>query len=451
MSEDVRGGRMSLVRAALGNVGSTLASTALLLLTGILTARVLGPEGKGNYAFAMLVPHLAVNVSMLGLTTALVFFVARDRRQAGSALGTSLAVVLAVAGTCTGALLLLARSLNSGNSPTALLSVTAWAIPALAGYGLCRHALLGLERMSGVYVLNALDKAILLALLLAATLAGRGALANFCLLYSISAGVGFALALALTLPALGGRLRVSRSYAGSSLRYGLRSHLGWLAEILNYRLDMLIVQLLGGAVTLGFYSVAVSIAETLWLIPNCVSVVLLPHLVARGAKGSVSTPLVCRALLLMSLLGGVGLAVLGLPLVVGLYGQAFEPAFAPLALLLPGVALYSIVRPLGADFAARGKPGLASAAAGVSLLLTVVLDVSLIPAFGAEGAAAASTLAYAARAVLMVYLYTRLAGVPARAVLLPRLGDAGTIWSSLVRALRRPSSPPTPAVAEELP
>ena len=49
---------------------------------------------------------------------------------------------------------------------------------------------------------------------------------------------------------------------------------------------------------------------------------------------------------------------------------------------------------MGDVFRGRGRPGLPSILAGVAIVVTVVLDVLLIPPFGAVGAAVASTCAY---------------------------------------------------------
>jgi O-antigen/teichoic acid export membrane protein len=56
----------------------------------------------------------------------------------------------------------------------------------------------------------------------------------------------------------------------------------------------------------------------------------------------------------------------------------------------------------------RGSPGLNSIVLGVGLVITVVLDLLLIPRFGALGAATASTAAYLCTDGLLVGLLLRL-------------------------------------------
>jgi O-antigen/teichoic acid export membrane protein len=67
------------------------------------------------------------------------------------------------------------------------------------------------------------------------------------------------------------------------------------------------------------------------------------------------------------------------------------------------------------------------------LLLGVTLDIILIPAHGASGAAIATSVALITGGVTSMVLYARLDPFPLRALWLPRRGDL-----ALLRALTRP-------------
>jgi O-antigen/teichoic acid export membrane protein len=58
----------------------------------------------------------------------------------------------------------------------------------------------------------------------------------------------------------------------------------------------------------------------------------------------------------------------------------------------------------------RGSPGLNSIVLGIGLVITVVLDLLLIPRYGALGAATASTAAYLCTDGMLVGLLLRLSG-----------------------------------------
>jgi Na+-driven multidrug efflux pump len=52
-----------------------------------------------------------------------------------------------------------------------------------------------------------------------------------------------------------------------------------------------------------------------------------------------------------------------------------------------------------------GRPGLNSLAMGVGLAITVILDVLLIPPFGAAGAAVASAAAYTSTSLALIWFF----------------------------------------------
>jgi len=414
---------LSLAKAALGSISSTLIGNILLLLTGVLTARLLGPEGKGLYVFAFLIPQLAVNVLSLGVGSAGAYFIARGEQGAGPALGTALAIVLPLGLASSFALEVVVRG-GAWRSPGApYVALAGWSIVPTMSYALVRHTLLGLQRYERFNILNVLDKLVLLLCLVAGVLAGRTDALALCRLNVAAsfaaAGLGF-----LLLPRdVLAHLSITPTFAGRVLSYGLRGHVGWLAELLNYRLDMLFVSALAGATELGLYSAAVSLAETLWLVPSCVSVIMMPRLAGSRSDPTSTTATVCRLVVPLTATGAVVAGVLGGFLLRLLYGAAFAPARLPFNLLLPGVAAYALVRILSADFGARGRPGVASVVSWISLAVTVALDLTLIGRHGASGAAFASTAAYLTSTVVAVAVYHRLTALPVGRLLVPRQPD----------------------------
>ena len=72
-----------------------------------------------------------------------------------------------------------------------------------------------------------------------------------------------------------------------------------------------------------------------------------------------------------------------------------------------------------------GKPRLNLYVSGVSLIITVTLDLVLIPRLNIVGAAIASTASYSVAAFLLVFFFIRETGVSLREVLLPSSEDLG--------------------------
>jgi O-antigen/teichoic acid export membrane protein len=88
-----------------------------------------------------------------------------------------------------------------------------------------------------------------------------------------------------------------------------------------------------------------------------------------------------------------------------LYGSAFASAVVPAQIILLGLTLDGLGGVITGFLYGTGRPGLNSLAMGVGLAVTVVLDLILIPRYGATGAAAASAVAYVASTLALVWFY----------------------------------------------
>jgi O-antigen/teichoic acid export membrane protein len=107
------------------------------------------------------------------------------------------------------------------------------------------------------------------------------------------------------------------------------------------------------------------------------------------------TPRVFWNILAITIIGAIVLALFGNLVIRIVFSSAFLDAYIPLLVLLPGVVLLGAGKVLTHDMAGRGYPQYNSITAGVSLVVTVILDFALIPKMGVAGAAIASTISYA--------------------------------------------------------
>ncbi|MGE5234232.1 MAG: hypothetical protein ACM3OB_08970, partial [Acidobacteriota bacterium] len=91
--------------------------------------------------------------------------------------------------------------------------------------------------------------------------------------------------------------------------------------------------------------------------------------------------------------------------------------------LLPGVALLGVGRVMVAAFTGRGAANQALLVGLVSLPLTFVAFLLVIPDHGATGAAVVSGCSYVVASLLAAYLFFRSTGAPFAAALVPRSSD----------------------------
>lgn len=188
-----------------------------------------------------------------------------------------------------------------------------------------------------------------------------------------------------------------------------------LVLLLNslYHVDVLMLRPWTGSVETSNYKAALAMAEFLWFVPLAVQGVLVQstsHLWSNDRHEQISelSARVTRYTLLLTSLLAIGLAALA-PIVVPLYLSAkYAPAVTPLRLLLPGVLGFAVARPLIAFGQGKGDLSVLVGATGVAAVINLVLNVLLIPRFGMNGAAVATSVGYGSMLVVHVAAGRRL-------------------------------------------
>jgi O-antigen/teichoic acid export membrane protein len=390
-------------------------SLILQISTVVLLAHLLGPQGFGQYAVAILLPGVLAVVLNPGLRAASVYALGR---------GASVRVIvrwnLRLGGPIVACGLALSVIILAGASdrlfpgvPSQLLWIGSCGFPTYWFYNSMTGVLQGKQdfrRYNLAMLMN--PAATLVAVVLLVWAAGLGA-----------SGAVAAWVSGQTCGLLSTAWFVRRHYAAESgdptpdsherpdLIYGLKTHLAHILAFVNYRIDIFLVNFFLGPAGAGIYAAAVRVAEQLWLISGATAVVLFPRLaglhLAEETRRQV-TPLIAR---------WVTLVVLGMALVLAftmdwlvplVFGPEYGDTAAVLLWLLPGSVVYGSVMVLSPDLSARGRPDPNAWAAGVSLAFNVVGNLLLIPHYGVIGAAAATTLAYVAAGLLTTLFYTRL-------------------------------------------
>jgi O-antigen/teichoic acid export membrane protein len=385
----------------------------LSLVTAVITARWLGPGGKGQLALALLIPYMLGLFLSFGINTANVYFTG-SRRLPITAL-TANSVIFSMLGTFLGCLIvlllvtcrLLPVIVPGGPVGFVLLGLLALPLGMLGSNFSC--VLLGLRRVMTLNVLSLLQAALAVPLLFIFVIWLELGVAG-AIMASLAGSIFILAGTAKNLRSEGVAFwpRWDRQVIHPTLTYGMKAYVGNLMQFFNYRLDVLIVNAFIGPVGVGIYGVAVTLAELLWRLPNSVAFVIFPK-AASTSQESMNrfTPKVFWIVLAISSMGALGLALLGKLVIHVIFSDAFEAAYLPMLVLLPGVVLLGACKVLANDIAGRGFPQYNSIVSGSVLVITVGLDLALIPKIGILGAAITSTVAYASSLVLSVIFYLR--------------------------------------------
>jgi O-antigen/teichoic acid export membrane protein len=132
---------------------------------------------------------------------------------------------------------------------------------------------------------------------------------------------------------------------------------------------------------------------------------------------------VCRNTLLATALAAIALFFAGRPLLRLFFTDAMLPALRPMMLLLPGVVCLSVGKVIASYLSGIGKPGYATWISSINVVLTVILDIILIPRFGIAGAAGATSIVYIVLTAASIAVFIRESGRGLVETVVPQRSD----------------------------
>ena len=382
-------------------------------LIGVLTARTLSVEDRGVYATAIVLTSAIGGISSLSSATG--YFVSNQKREAAEVAANALILILPLAGV----LLLLAlgtRLFVSGEDGQVVFLAIASTAPAVI-----RNTSLGVILGQNSVVKYNLAGDIPVMLALASLGLWLGVLGHRTAESALQAWT-FAQYASLLPIALFGRSwwawvlshRPDPALMKRMVRFSAVTGAGSVVGLLNYRVDQILVIRLDGKEGAGIYSSAIAVAEGLWLFSSAITLASFAR-VGRGEPSEAArlTATGIRHTVLVVIGGGLSAALIGPPLIELAFGQAYAGASTPLRILCLGTALFAPQGLINLYFVNhRGRPAFPMVIGLLSIAISVVGGLLLIPVYGTTGAAWATTLSYGFASAVSVSFFLRRSGLP---------------------------------------
>ncbi|QLG49796.1 oligosaccharide flippase family protein [Natrinema halophilum] len=408
-------------RSILSGILSVSASKFVALIVGLLSkpvlARLLGPEQFGEYATVMAVQAIFMIFVSAGISDGVRKYLAEDRdgdRWKASVIGFYLrtATGLAIGGT-----IVLACATYSDFFATVFSSrfsryfyvlialvITAqyweFARKSLMGFGLERYS----EPLKILYSVSFP----LVALPLIA--AGYGVIGAI-----IGQIVATGLAAIGGLTVLHNRKSLKNVFRRPPEGFPRREMLTFnslsiaLIFLLMslYHVDILMLQAWVGGDEVGYYKAALEFAEFLWFVPIVFQTVFVHSTAELWSNGkteqiSLLAAKTTRYTFLLTAVMSIGIASLASEVIPAYWRYGMEPV-GPLLLLLPGSLGFALARPILAISQGNGELRYPIAATGVAAVVNLLLNLILIPRYGMQGAAVATSIGYTSMVVLHVW------------------------------------------------
>lgn len=431
-----------ILRKGLLTIVIQLFQLAAIVAITVLVTRVTGAHGRGVYTLVYALANLASMITALGISWAGIYYIGKRLFPLADVASTLLTVSLAAAGVAVAGLaaaFFLFRSsyFHDVSLTQAVIMLVLAAIIQLMTTS--SSIVLGMNRPLHFAGLSLLQFGV--ALVLQGILALVGSLTATSALVALSIGAASSAVVGLVLVGreVPLRLGLDSKILRSFFNFGIRGYIANLMQFMNYRLDALIVNGLLGLVSVGFYSIATAMAEALWYGANALALVLFPHVSSLERKEADRiTPVVCRNAIFMTLVGALLMFVVSRQLILVVFGSGMTPALHPLWLLLPGIVTLTAAKVISSYLSGIGKPTYSTYVGAGTVILTVILDLLLIPRFGISGAAVASSIVYTLTAATYIWILRHESGAGLLETLVVRPSDFmryRRVFDSTVRRL----------------
>lgn len=397
---------LSLIKTS----GAKIYGVVISVLSLTLTARVLGPDGRGQIVAAMAWVTTFATFGHLSLGPVVMRKATLDKGEAwlSGALGVLLGFTVSMTLICyfVAAVLTILKPAIFGKIPLSLLILAFSALPFLVWENYGNYLLMAtnsIDKFNKYQVASRTISILLLSVLLFVVRLGEEAV----LIANLSAFFAGATATIVYLRKRIPRISVpSLQECWSYLRSGSAIHLSTIGTYLFTSTDVLLLNYMKGSTSTGLYQVGMQIITVLSILPQSASIVLYGKIASSCPKEAWHNQ---KRLIfpIMALICGTSLAVgatcsFWLPL---LLGSDFLPSVNIFRFQLISLPLMTFCILLGPQWISRGLFWQASVVSIGTGLLNLLMNRLLIPKYEIYGAIIASVASYSLIVFINIYMY----------------------------------------------
>jgi len=422
----------------------TAATNAVLaafgLATGVIAARLLGTSGRGELAAIQTWPNFIAAIAMLGMPEAVVYYAARDPDRAGRYLGSGVTLTL-ISGLPFLAAGYLAMPLLLSAQSAEIVAGARWyllVVPVYSLVGMPYSSLRGRGDFvfwNGLRVTPAMGW---LIVLLMAWFLGRAQPRFLAATYLCALSLLIVPVSSVVMRRVPGPFWPEVKRWKPMLGFGLPCVISTMPQILNFRLDQMLMAGLLPAQLLGLYVVAVAWSSATGPLLSALGAVLFPRVASQQTREQRAQALAqgSRMAILASLILAVAVTALTPRMVPLLFGPRFAPAIpAALVLVVAGaISAFNLVTEEGLK--GLGYPAAVMWAEFGGLAVTLVCLWLMLRPLEIMGAALASLFGYSAVTAVLVVSERSLTGCSLAALLFPTSSEIYSSWKRIQMLLR---------------
>jgi O-antigen/teichoic acid export membrane protein len=396
----------------------------------IITSRALGTEGKGVLAVSQNILSFSIIVFGLGLTASNIYFVGEDKENSRKI--TFINIVLPI---LSAAILIPLYFLNNKfrfgifkGVDDVILVLVLITIPFLTLKTSLVTIVLGMQEVVEYNKLNMLDKVLTMVMLVIGVLAYRSPISVI-----ITNLLSIIVVLFFTLKKINSKTQGEYSFDiklfKRMLHYGIKAQIGNLVQLLNYRVNIFIINYFLVIDQVGIYSNAVALGETLWQVSGSIATIIFPMTSGSKDKEQLGSFInkVTRISFALIIIFSIFLALISDKVILIMFGEEFLKASEALLYLLPGISIFSISNILANYMAGIAKVQYNIYSSIISLVVTLVFNLLLVPRLGINGAAISTSLSYFVFTASSIYFYKNITKSRVRDIIILKKEDINDI------------------------
>ncbi|MBN1919613.1 MAG: oligosaccharide flippase family protein [Anaerolineae bacterium] len=435
-----------------GTAIANLVSFGFNMVTSVIAARLLGPQGRGELAAMQNLAMFTLTFGTFGIPTAAAYYAGKDPKRANITFSTAQIMLLLLAFPVYILMYALAPELLSSQDTYVIQGARIFLLRVFIHFagGLPYFMLRGLGRMAVWNGIRVQFSVLWLMVFVIGFFSGQISslfVAYGYLVAILIHNITWMIAMFLTVR---GSYKPDLSLTPSLFRYGLPSMLSSVPRELNLRIDQLLMAAFLPSETLGYYVVAVAWGSLLSPVMNAFAQTAFPHLAAlhhEQAQSDLLQKILRRSVLVGSLL--ISVFVVGAPVVIpAVYGNAFKASIAAAMVLVVAGFISNLNDILEESFRGLGKPKWPMVAQITGLISTILLLFLLLPRYGLLGAALASIASYTFVFFVFVVLLKRETGLSFAVAFVPTSKDVRELYQYLVGRFPKRLSRPIPKSRE---
>jgi len=419
--------KRSYFQDILSILGSNVTVTICNLLNGILLSRVLGAAGFGLYSSIIVVPIIVIGFTQLGIRRSAIYHIGNKilpEESIVSALFILLLYTSVLSILICGFVYFFSITQPFDPLIIVLILIT---IPLLLVNVFAGGVFLGKEEIHRASILNAGPTILTLIMTVVFVWILKLSILGAFIAIFIANFVMFLFVYRIIIRNY--QYNITWKYhepiMKSMVKLGIVNAIAIFVMQLNYRLDILMLKKLSALEEVGFYSVAMQIAEQLWHIPYAIESIVLSRSANTQNDKLVHKTVasIFRVSLLAAFLLGIIIFFVAPLLVPLIFGQDFAHSVPMIQIVLPGILFLVGFRILNSRLTGMGKPQIAIFTFAPALFINFILNLFLIPKYGGIGAAWATNVSYAVGSLIFVVLYSRFVHMPIAEILRFRKSD----------------------------